>query len=99
LSPLPDEQDEDFEIAGFYGLGFIMCIVYIVLAVDFVALLLVFRKVKCTGFVDLMMDITNPVFVLGQASQRRGTLTICGPLADLFLSTDYGPFQDEDFLI
>lgn len=46
LSPLPYEPDEEFEIAGFYGLGFIMCIVYVVLAVVFVLLLLIFRKTK-----------------------------------------------------
>jgi hypothetical protein len=54
LAPLPVEDDEVFEIAGMYGLAFIMCIVYILLALCFLALLFIFHKVKCELFVELM---------------------------------------------
>jgi uncharacterized membrane protein len=53
LSPLPYEPEEEFEIAGFYGLGFIMCIVYAVLAVGFIALLLTWPKIKGELFFGL----------------------------------------------
>jgi hypothetical protein len=91
LSPLPYEPDEEFEIAGFYGLGFIMCIVYLVLAVVFVLLLLIFRKTKCEFFVDVMAT-TNQMYLLGQGPERRG------PHACLFLITDYGLAKHGYFL-
>jgi hypothetical protein len=78
LSPLSYESSEDFEIAGFYGLGFIMCIVYIVLAVLFIALLIIFQKVKCTFFVYVMAT-SNRVYLLGQRSPRRGPLHRMSP--------------------
>jgi hypothetical protein len=46
LAPLPSEADEEFEIAGLYGLGFIMGIVYIVLVVAFLSLLFLLRRTK-----------------------------------------------------
>jgi hypothetical protein len=50
LSPLPYEPEEEFLIFGFYGLGFIMCLVYPVLALMFVAVLIILWKVKCAFF-------------------------------------------------
>jgi hypothetical protein len=46
LAPLPPEADEEFEIAGLYGLGFVMGIVYIVLAVAFLLLLFMLHRFK-----------------------------------------------------
>jgi hypothetical protein len=46
LAPLPAETDEEFEIAGLYGLGFIMGIVYIVLVVVFLSLLFLLHRTK-----------------------------------------------------
>jgi hypothetical protein len=90
LSPLPFDQDEEFEIAGFYGLGFIMCIVYFVLAVSFVVLLLVLRKVKCAFSLDITAT-DNQMCLLGEESQKRG------PLIHIFLFTTSGIPEEEYF--
>jgi uncharacterized membrane protein len=47
---LPYEPEEQFEIVGIYGVVFIMIIVYIVLAVVFVALLIIWPKLNCAYF-------------------------------------------------
>jgi hypothetical protein len=54
LAPLPTDDTEEFLVAGWYGLGFIMCIVYILLALTFLVLLFIFHRVKCELFVKLM---------------------------------------------
>ncbi|PNF39249.1 hypothetical protein B7P43_G16956, partial [Cryptotermes secundus] len=46
LAPLPSEADEEFQIAGLYGLGFVMGIVYIVLVVAFLSLLFLLHRIK-----------------------------------------------------
>jgi hypothetical protein len=55
LAPLPAEDDEEFEIAGMYGLAFVMFIVYILLALSFLALLFICHKVQCELSVELMV--------------------------------------------
>lgn len=46
LSPLPYEPEEQFEIAGFYGVAFIMCIIYAVLALIFLSLVIIWPMIK-----------------------------------------------------
>ena len=93
MSPLPYEPQEKFEIAGFYGVAFIMCIVYIVLSLIFVTLLIILPKITCEFFFVYMMVKSNQVYLLGQESPRRCSCNANRPLAQLFLSTDYDPDQ------
>jgi hypothetical protein len=91
LSPLSYEPEEKFEIFGFYGLWFIVIIVYGVLTLVFIALLIILPKLKCTFFSSIVIVTSDQVYLLGQGSPRRCACTACRPLVHLFLITDYDP--------
>lgn len=104
LSPLYYESEEEFEIAGFYGVAFIMCIVYIVLALIFVTLLLIWPLITSNSpgvpYPACMMTIESSFkSVLERFFTRWGVVFASYPVIVLFtfswivLALGYGAFS------
>jgi len=71
LAPLPYEPEEQFEIAGIYGVLFIVILVYIVLAGVFVALLLILPKLNLN-----MTWLSYPTFMTTIESSLNSALEL-----------------------